>query len=175
MTRVLIVDDDEVFTSVLAESLAAKGYEVAAINRFDEILPSLTDRNYDAMLLDLMMGEASTLNLIQQIIECQPEIRITMVTGYASIASTVQALKLGAVNYLAKPMGVRDVIAALEAENDIPEVDVDALETMPLRRVEWEHIQRVLAEHDGNISAAARSLGIHRRSLQRKLAKRPPN
>lgn len=175
MTRVLVVDDDEVFARVLAESLQNKGYAVEVVTRFDDVVGVVAETAIDAVLLDLMLGEQSSLPLIPEILAVRPDTRITVVTGFASIATTVQALKLGAVNYLAKPVGVRDVIAALEADAAEPFVEPDSVPTMPLRRVEWEHIQRVLAEHDGNVSAAARSLGIHRRSLQRKLAKRPPN
>jgi two-component system, response regulator RegA len=95
--------------------------------------------------------------------------RIVILTGYASIATAVQAVKLGAVEYLAKPADVEDIVAALDGTRPLR-----APEGVPsVKRLAWEHIQRVLQEHDGNVSAAARALGMHRRTLQRKLAKRP--
>ena len=178
MNSILVVDDDEVFTRVLSASLREKGYEVDTVNKLEEILPALQDNQFDTILLDLMLAEQSSLNLITEILQHQPEARITVITGFASIATTVQAMKMGAVGYLAKPVGIRDILTVLHADNgaddDAAEIDLQGIRPMPLRRVEWEHIQRVLADHDGNISAAARSLGIHRRSLQRKLLKKPP-
>ena len=178
MNSILVVDDDEVFTRVLSASLREKGYEVDTVNKLEEILPALQDNQFDTILLDLMLAEQSSLNLITEILQHHPEARITVITGFASIATTVQAMKMGAVGYLAKPVGIRDILTVLHADNgaddDAAEIDLQGIRPMPLRRVEWEHIQRVLADHDGNISAAARSLGIHRRSLQRKLLKKPP-
>jgi two-component system, response regulator RegA len=157
-----------------SQRLQAKGYEVYAVNSLEAVLPAVAAHTFDTILLDLMLAEKSSLNLIPAILQQQPTARITVVTGFASIATTVRAIKMGAVGYLAKPVGIGDIISVLHPNNNAAPVDQDTVAPMPLRQVEWEHIQRVLTDHDGNISAAARSLGLHRRSLQRKLSKKPP-
>lgn len=169
--RLLLADDDEVFARVLGESLRRKLYEVTIVHTPEEIDAAIGSDQFDYILLDLMMGDISTLPRIRDILSAQPAARLLVLTGYASVATTVQAIKLGATDYLAKPVGTREVLAALEDSS--PDEGEEDVEHMPLRQVEWEHIQRVLAEHQGNISATARALGIHRRSLQRKLAKKP--
>ncbi|XOV90624.1 MAG: response regulator transcription factor [Pseudomonadota bacterium] len=168
--RLLIADDDEVFARVLGEALERKGYDVAVAHHAEDIVNRIRDFESEYVLLDLMMGQTSTMSLIPDILSLSRPPKVIVLTGYASVASTVQALKLGASNYLAKPVGVLEVIATLEGD---PPSEADDLQPMPLHRVEWEHIQRVLAENDGNISATARALGLHRRTLQRKLEKRP--
>ena len=171
--RVLLIDDDTVFTRVLSGALERRGYAVTAVNDEEAIGPALAGATYTHILLDLMLGEVSTIGRIGELCACQPAARLIMLTGYASIPATVQAVRAGACNLLAKPVGVREVIAAMKDE---PEPAASPLDVRPmgLRRLEWEHIQRVLAEHGGNVSAAARTLGMHRRSLQRKLEKRAP-
>jgi two-component system response regulator RegA len=121
-------------------------------------------------VVDLKMPGASGLALVERLHELEPTTRIVVLTGYASIATAVEAVKLGATHYLSKPATADDVVAALgRARGDSSVV----VETPSVDRLEWEHIQRVLAECDGNISATARALKMHRRTLQRKLAKRP--
>src|SRR5690606_18237981 len=122
-------------------------------------------------LLDLRLGEASGLDLIAPLKAIRPDMRVLLVTGYASVATAVEAIKRGADNYLPKPVTADAIVRALfgeQAGSDVPESTM-----VPLARVEWEHIQQALAETRGNVSAAARLLGTHRRSLQRKLARRP--
>ena len=176
-SNVLLIDDDRVFTQTLGMALQRRGYSVTAVNEESGIDAAVAADDYDHILLDLMLGDVSTISRIPALCAEQPEARLIMLTGYASIPATVQALRSGAVNLLAKPVGVREVVAAMEEEAaDSRETvsDVSHLSHMGLKRLEWEHIQRVLAEHDGNVSAAARSLGMHRRTLQRKLEKRAP-
>ncbi len=171
--HVLLIDDDAVFMQVLGAALQRRGYDVTTVNEEAGIGSAARARSYTHVLLDLMLGELSTIGRISDLCEQQANARRIMLTGYASIPATVQAMRSGAHNLLAKPVGIREVLAAME---DNPEADVAELDTQPmgLRRLEWEHIQRVLAEHGGNISAAARTLGMHRRSLQRKLEKKAP-
>ena len=171
--RVLLIDDDLVFTRVLGSALERRGYAVRVVNQEGDIAAALAESAYSCILLDLMLGEVSTIGRIGQLCEHQPQARLIMLTGYASIPATVQAIRAGAHNLLAKPVGVREVLAAME---DMPGDEDDTLEIRPLglRRIEWEQIQRVLTEQGGNISAAARALGMHRRSLQRKLEKKAP-
>jgi two-component system response regulator RegA len=171
---VLLIDDDEVFVRVLARALAARGFDVrTAGNRADALLAA-REQEPDHAVLDLKLGEENGLALIPELLEIQPDLRILLLTGYASIATAVEAIKRGATDYLAKPVDADQVVQALRGGGEGAEPAATAsFAAPPLKRLEWEHIQRVLAECDGNISEAARRLGLHRRTLQRKLAKRP--
>jgi two-component system response regulator RegA len=172
--RVLLIDDDEVFTRVLARALVARGFDVAVAANRTEALASARASQPDHAVLDLKLGEDSGLALIPELLEIRPELRILLLTGYASIATAVEAIKRGAWDYLAKPVDADQVVQALRgAGHDIDDAAAPAFAAPPLKRLEWEHIQRVLAECEGNISEAARRLGLHRRTLQRKLSKRP--
>ncbi len=173
--RVLLIDDDEVFARVLARALGARGFEVGiAANRAEALAGARANRP-DHAVLDLKLGEESGLALIPELLELHPELRILLLTGYASIATAVEAIKRGAWDYLAKPVDADQVVQALRGVGhaDDDEASAQVFAAPPLKRLEWEHIQRVLAECDGNISEAARRLGLHRRTLQRKLSKRP--
>lgn len=171
---ILVVDDDPVFNGVLVRALTRRGYAVSAAGDAESTLATAHAHAPDAVVLDLNLGSVSGLNLIQPLLATAPGCRIVVLTGYASIATAVEAIKLGATQYLAKPVEVDAIIAAL----DIPEAGGHAdvqppADPLSVDRLEWEHIQRILREHDGNISATARALKMHRRTLQRKLAKRP--
>lgn len=171
-THFLIVDDDETFVRVLARSLTRRGFQVSCASSAEQAL-ALTECNpFDYASLDLKMDGASGLTLIPMLRERYPDIQIVMLTGYASIATAVDAIKLGANQYLPKPADTDQILAALEA--DVPDVDQPVeSECMSVNRLEWEHIQHVLLHHHGNISATARALNMHRRTLQRKLSKYP--
>ncbi|MCE5234329.1 MAG: response regulator [Mizugakiibacter sp.] len=175
--RLLIVDDDAVFVRVLARALGARGYTVSVAQNAAAARDAARAERPDAIVLDLKLGEENGLALIPELRTLAPRARILLLTGYASIATAVEAIKRGAHDYLAKPVDADAVVRAL-AEGDARDPLIEAEPALPdapppLRRLEWEHIQRVLAECDGNISEAARRLGLHRRTLQRKLAKRP--
>jgi two-component system, response regulator RegA len=172
---VLLIDDDEVFVRVLARALAARGFEVRTAGNRTDALAAAREQEPDHAVLDLKLGDENGLALIPELLEIQPDLRILLLTGYASIATAVEAIKRGATDYLAKPVDADQVVQALRAGGDAGEgaTPATAFAAPPLKRLEWEHIQRVLAECDGNISEAARRLGLHRRTLQRKLAKRP--
>ncbi|ABI56987.1 response regulator transcription factor [Alkalilimnicola ehrlichii MLHE-1] len=173
-TRVLLVDDDEVFCSVLGRGLTRRGYRVEKAHDAEQALVVARDYQPEHVVLDLKLGDDSGLKLIQPLLEAVPEARIIVLTGYASIPTAVEAVKLGAANYLPKPVDVDTVVSAFSGQHEEPVPTAEPPpQPMSLKRLEWEQIQRVLAEHDGNISAAARALGIHRRTLQRKLGKRP--
>lgn len=167
--RICIVDDDAAFTRVLARALERRGYPTLALCDAAQVVDQVGEWKPDVLLLDLRMGNASGFDLIRPCRELDAELMIILVTGYASIATAVHALKLGADDYLAKPLDVDMVIQTIHG-GEAPEVPDTP---MSPKRVEWEHIQRVLEQHDGNISATARALGMHRRTLQRKLQKRP--
>ncbi len=173
--RLLLVDDDEIFCEVLAEALARYGYRVDISHDTESALVQARDNPPDHALIDLRMPGPSGLTLIRSLTALNPAIRIVILTGYASIATAVEAIKLGAVHYLTKPAGVEDILAALrDNTGDAPGGAVPVMAQRPSpERLEWEYLQQVLREHGGNISATARSLGMHRRTLQRKLNKHP--
>jgi two-component system response regulator RegA len=173
----LIVDDDVTFVRVLSRALTSRGFEVITATRADEARALSRRHQPRHCVLDLKLGEENGLRLIPELHELVPDMRILLLTGYASIATAVEAIKRGAHDYLAKPVDADAVVRALlEGESAQPSEDdvIDAPEApLALRRLEWEHIQRVLTECDGNISETARRLGMHRRTLQRKLSKHP--
>lgn len=172
--RLLLIDDDETFVRVLARALGARGFEVAVAHDAATALTLLRREHPRHAVLDLKLGTDNGLELIPQLLAVAPNLRILLLTGYASIATAVEAIKRGAHDYLAKPVDADAIVRALRDDGDDPEVVTTAGEhAPPLRRLEWEHIQRVLVESEGNISEAARRLGLHRRTLQRKLAKHP--
>lgn len=177
--KILLVDDDQTFCATLARALTRRGLQVQTAHTPVDALNQAQRGQPTHAILDLKLGdEASGLDLIEPLLAASPKLEIVVLTGYASIATTVTAMKRGAVGYLAKPVDVPAVLAALGCEDDGSQSGPnregnESEERMSLKRLEWEHINRVLAEHDGNVSAAARTLGLYRRTLQRKLDKRP--
>ncbi|HJV06216.1 MAG TPA: response regulator [Chromobacteriaceae bacterium] len=167
----LLIDDDEAFSTVLARSLRRRDFTVTVACDAESALTQAAD-NPGRIVLDLNLEGDSGLRLLPLLREVCPQTEIVVLTGYASIATAVEATKLGAVQYLAKPASVDEILAAFAQCSANPDLPV-APQPMSLRRLSWEHLQRVLAEHDGNISATARALNMHRRSVQRMLAKKP--
>jgi two-component system response regulator RegA len=173
-TRLLIVDDDPHFTEVLARGLSRRGYEVATASDGEQALLQAREFEPHWIALDLRLAEASGLQLIQPLRQLLPSCRIVMLTGYASIATAVEAVKQGAHNYLHKPATIHELLRAFADDDNEELAETEPGEVMSVDRMEWEHIQRVLNEHEGNISATARALNMHRRTLQRKLQKYAP-
>jgi len=173
----LIVDDDATFVRVLSRALTSRGFEVITASHANEARALSRRHQPRHCVLDLKLGEENGLRLIPELHELVPDMRILLLTGYASIATAVEAIKRGAHDYLSKPVDADAVVRALLEGDSAPQADdevIDAPEApLALRRLEWEHIQRVLTECDGNISETARRLGMHRRTLQRKLSKHP--
>jgi len=171
---VLVVDDDDAFRKRLCRALQEHGWDARPAGTAQEALECAARTSPDLVLLDLKMPGAGGLTLIEQIKDLDSTISVIILTGYGSIATATQALKLGADHYLSKPIDAEQIIAAYD-ELTAPAPERNAPMSVPtLARVEWEHIQRILSDCSGNISQAAKLLGIHRRSLQRKLAKYPP-
>jgi len=170
----LLVDDDELFCEVLGRALERRGFSARTATSIAVAEKHLRDRLPDFAVVDLRIGNESGLNLVRRLAAQNPPVATVVLTGYGSIATAVEAIKIGAAHYLAKPVEVDEILAALR-HTPLPRDAIPATQPKPLsvRRAEWEHIQRVLTEYAGNISAAARALGIHRRTLQRKLRKRP--
>lgn len=167
----LLVDDDPVFSGVMQRGLERRGFTVHCAEGAREALDHCVAQAPDYIVLDLNMPGTSGLVVLPRLLDAAPGAELVVLTGYSSIATAVQATKDGARNYLCKPASIDEVLAAFDG-TPTEAVDVAAHPTS-LNRLEWEHLQRVLQENDGNISATARALGMHRRTLQRKLAKRP--
>lgn len=168
----LLVDDDPTFCTVLKLALGKRGFEVhdatdvaSGVRLAEAIEPEYA-------VIDLRIGQESGLVLVKRLHELDANTRIVMLTGFASIATAVEAIKLGAIHYLAKPADADEIVAALHKSEGDESVEIKD-KPLSVRRLEWEHLQKILVEHGGNISAAARALGMHRRTLQRKLEKRP--
>ena len=173
LEKFLLVDDDVTFSTTLSRSLTRRGYTVEVAHSVEEALQRCEDFTPDKAVIDLKLETRSGLSLIPLLRKRFPHLRMIVLTGYSSIATTVDAIKMGADNYLQKPAGTREILSAFDDQSSQHDVATDTLSPPSLDRIEWEHIQRVLAENDGNISETARQLGMHRRTLQRKLQKRP--
>lgn len=171
----LLVEDDEALRGRLGRALRERGFDVRTAASAAEAERLVAEEAPELALLDLRLGDRNGLDLIALLKRTDPATRIVVLTGYGSVATAVEAIRLGARHYLTKPADADDIVAAFERSTGAEPTAIDArtLRPMSLDRVEWEHINRVLVECGGNVSEAARVLGIHRRSLQRKLAKYP--
>jgi len=167
----LLIDDDALYLRTLQRSLQKRGLTVATATTKSEALASAQAAPPDFALVDLRLDRESGLSLIEPLKAIRQDMHVLLITGYASVATAVEAMKRGADDYLLKPVTVDAILRAL-ADEMTPQPEPEATMT-PLSRLEWEHIQQALKETGGNVSAAARLLGMHRRSLQRKLSKRP--
>jgi two-component system response regulator RegA len=171
----LIVDDDEVFRDRLCRALAQRNWEADTVPGAEEALQFARERSPDLVLVDLRMPGKGGLDIVQELRAMDSSMTIIVLTGYGSIPTAISAMKKGADHYLSKPADADQILAVYDKLRTSADDGPDPPETVPtLARVEWEHMQRVISDCDGNISQAARLLGIHRRSLQRKLAKYPP-
>ena len=170
----LLVEDDEPLRLRLAKALDQRGFEVRTAGSVADAEAALAKEIPEFVVLDLKVPDGVGLDLIPRFRQADPATRVVVLTGYGSIATAMEAVRLGATDYLTKPADADDVVAAFDRA-DVPRGATAApFRPMSLDRVEWEHISRVLVETQHNVSEAARVLGIHRRSLQRKLAKYPP-
>lgn len=170
----LVVDDDETFRERLARALRKRGYEVRTAPDGETAVALARDDSPELAVVDLRMPGMSGLELLRALHELDPTTKVVLLTGWGSIATAIEAMRLGAHYYVAKPADVDDVLAAFQRGEQDPQAPSEHYEAPSLARAEWEHINRVLADTGHNISEAARRLGIHRRSLQRKLQKYPP-
>jgi len=178
----LVVDDDEVLRERLVRAFRERGYEAVGVPDGDRALALAATDPPELAVVDLRMPGRPGLDVVRELLAIDPATQVVVLTGYGSIATAVEAIRLGAKHYLTKPADADEILRAFGgASATVPTASVAAaagateLETPSLARTEWEHIQRVLADVNGNVSEAARRLGLHRRSLQRKLAKYPPN
>jgi len=177
--RLLLVDDDDRLRERLARAFERRGLDVLAASDAEQALAGADAFRPELAVLDLRMPEVSGLELLEQLMERHPDLRAVVLTGYGSIATALASVRRGAADYLTKPADADQILAALGIETSGPATTDEAaapvaVETPSLERVEWEHIQRVLNDCGGNVSRAAKALGVHRRTLQRKLANFAP-
>ncbi len=170
--KLLLVDDDETFCSVLKSALERRSYDVIVANNVKDGIFQAEKNIPEYAVIDLRIGHESGLELVKKLISLDDNTQIVMLTGFASIATAVEAIKLGAVHYLTKPANTDEIVSALH-KNDGDSTVLISENPLSVKRLEWEHLQKVLMQHEGNISSAARALNMHRRTLQRKLDKRP--
>lgn len=173
---ILLVDDSVVLRDRLAQAFQERGFRVEVASNYDEALSVFHQNPTDLAVVDLRMPGKTGLALVPQLKKLRPETRVVILSGFGSISTAIDAVRLGATNFLPKPADADDILAAFargDSEVELPQAD-EEIPVPTLAQAEWEHIHRVLADCSGNISEAARRLGIHRRSLQRKLRKRAP-
>ncbi len=175
MKNLLIVEDDVIFANTLKRRLTKHDFDCVHVETNSEALLACQRHKPDYVLLDMKLAQETTLNIITPIRKSLPKSRIILLTGFASIATAVDAIKLGADDYLTKPLDTQTLLAALNESKacEIPTNNELDGETLSAEQVQWQHIQQVLKANDGNVSATARQLSMHRRTLQRKLQKRP--
>lgn len=171
---ILIVDDDEVLQKRLVRAFADRGFEARGAGNFDEAVRLAEADPPELCIVDLRMPGRGGLELLTELKRIEPHTEVVVLTGYGSIATAIDAVRLGAVYFLPKPADADDILAAFDRGRAPPSTDSGEVAAPSLARAEWEHIQRILTDTGGNISETARRLGIHRRSLQRKLQKLPP-
>lgn len=175
-SSILLVDDSIVLRDRLAMAFRERGFRVAVASNAEEATRVFALDPTDLAVLDLRMPGKPGLVLLQELREISPSTKFLILSGFGSISTAIDAIRLGATNFLPKPADADDILTAFargEAEVDVPESEGE-IPVPTLAQAEWEHIHRILADCGGNISEAARRLGIHRRSLQRKLRKRAP-
>jgi two-component system response regulator RegA len=168
----LIVDDDAPFRIRLARALEKRGFDVVAVDNVATAIDVAQESAPAFAVVDLRLGDGNGLEVVKALRDARPDARIVMLTGYGNIATAVQAVKAGAVDYLSKPADADDVVRALLATGEAPPPPPE--NPMSADRVRWEHIQRVYELCNHNVSETARRLNMHRRTLQRILAKRAP-
>jgi two-component system response regulator RegA len=175
-----VVDDDEVLRERLVRAFRERGFDATGIPDGDRALALAASDPPEFAVVDLRMPGRPGLDVVRELLALDPATAVVVLTGYGSIATAIEAIRSGAKHYLTKPADADEILRAFQGQSPPPTGSPLApaegeLETPALARAEWEHIQRVLADVNGNVSEAARRLGLHRRSLQRKLAKYPPN
>jgi two-component system, response regulator RegA len=172
---VLIVDDDERFRARLCQAFELRGWEASGAPDGPAARALAVEVAPDLALVDLKLASESGLDIVRHLRDLDATVSIIMLTGYGSIATAIEAIKCGADHYLSKPVDAEQILSAFQALRDRAPAAMRPPTSVPsLARVEWEHIQRVLADCGGNVSQCAKLLGMHRRSLQRKLLKYPP-
>ncbi len=170
--RILVIDDDEVLRYSFSKALSRLGFTCLEADSLASTQAVCGAHQIDWVILDLRLGQESGLELAQWLLTHDQGIEIIIITGYAAVSTAVEAIKIGVKDYLIKPVSVEEVIKAFNREG-VTVTQTIQTEPLSTKRLEWEHIQKVLMAHNGNISQAAKALKMHRRTLQRKLQKKP--
>jgi len=170
---ILLLDDDATFVEILGRALRRRGYAVLQAHTMESALTLAGAAPPEFAVVDMKISQQSGLDCIAPLLAINASMRILILTGYSSIATAVTAIKIGAFDYACKPLDADEILLKLGIGQHAEEATLLPAAPLSVDRLEWEHIQRVLGENQGNISATARSLGMHRRTLQRKLQKRP--
>jgi len=171
--KLLIVEDDKALCATLNRRLTKQNFECYEVHQANQVLHNCHLIKPTHIILDMKLASDNSLNLIKPIRAALPNVRLLLLTGFASIATAVEAMRLGADDYLSKPVDTKMILKSLLDQEGTPQENDFELQTMSTERLEWEHIQQVLSCNEGNVSATARQLGMHRRTLQRKLQKKP--
>ncbi len=176
MHTILLVDDDDFFRERLERAFAKRGYPVLVAADYGQAMELVSRHSPELAVVDLKMPGKNGLELLRDIKKIDSKIRVVVLTGYGSIATATEAVKRGALDYIAKPADADDILRAFSEDSGLKiELGGNDFNPPTLARAEWEHINRVLSDCDNNISVAACKLGLHRRTLQRKLYKYAPN
>jgi two-component system response regulator RegA len=173
-TRILVIDDEQPYRDRLVRAFQSRGHDARAAEDGPSALKTLSEFVPERAVLDLKMPGPGGLTVLKELLSELPDLKVILLTGYGSIASALEAVRNGAIDYLTKPADADQILAAFDKPGGVTDHTESPHEIPTLDRVEWEHIQRVLSECSGNISEAARRLNLHRRTLQRKLDKYPP-
>ncbi len=168
----LVVDDDRVFSDVVSRALVNRGFSVRVAHDAQSALRIADDDSPEYALVDLKLPDQSGLKIVSRLVANDPHTRVVVLTGNATVQTAVEAIKLGAIYYLTKPADADQIVAAFHRDRGDDSVSI-SVAPMPVEQVEWDHIQHVLRDNGGNISATARALSMHRRTLQRKLRRHP--
>ena len=174
LSSFVVIDDDEIYNQTLCRSLKRINKVTYSALNFDQALAIVAEKKPGCAILDLCLGNESGIDLVKPLLDVHPTLRIVVLTGYGSLTTAVQSIKLGAWDYLAKPADVNAIIKAFDQVNENKPVS-NMPPPVTLKQSEWEHLQRALAENNGNITRTANQLGMHRRTLQRKLKKKSPS
>jgi len=171
--KLLIIEDDEAFAKTLARRLQKHGFDCHVESKEAYVIPCVEKVDPDFVLLDMKLQTSSGLHFIEPIKAYKPSIKLVLLTGFASIVTAVEAVKLAADDYLTKPADTLLIVQTLLGKKDAQKANLLSESRMSAERLEWEHIQQVLKANNGNVSETARQLNMHRRTLQRKLKKKP--
>jgi two-component system response regulator RegA len=170
-SKLLVVDDDELYRDSLVRAFTRRGIETVGANSLETAVSTAASFSPEAAIVDLKLGHESGLDVVRELLSRDPKLVVVVLTAYGTIATALEAVKLGAANYLTKPVQIEHILAAFNGTSPSPK----ALSAIPsAEQVEWDYINRTVQEYGGNVSRAAQALGLHRRSLQRKLKNPPP-
>jgi two-component system response regulator RegA len=169
--KLLVVDDDDLYRESLVRAFSRRQIHSEGVSNMEEALRAISTLSPDAAVVDLRLGHESGLDVVRRILSTNPEVKVIVLTAYGTIATALEAVRLGAQNYLTKPVDVDTILTAFDGKS----THSNTLTDIPTpEQVEWDYINKTVQDHAGNVTRAAQALGLHRRSLQRKLKNPPP-